>query len=385
MPRQRQNFEKMAFSPDKFKERIANAKRNADIRAVIESTGAQPVTSNAAKGEYTYHAPYRDDVDPSLKINVHLQKFIDYGLSGSEGDVIELTRRIFGKGDINAMPFLKAIEWLERFSGTSIAPKAIQPSQRPQKQAVPVSHEGERYSLVKAEPISKKTHPNNLAYITDVRQIGLPVASRYLKLITYKDNAAPLDDPLRGFRYGIGGQNDSGGVEVRAASLHSNFKTSLGPKDVTSYNGHPQATIGDIFEGQFDFVTRLEIAGEVVNYNPAIVLNSGRLAARAAQTIKKREDWQHIKHWRVWQHNDDEGDRTTQVLIEELGDDYSVGTVNHLYDGFNDLNDCWTKAEPQRRSALAAQITGRKQPGQQNGYGQQHSARPDAELKPKHF
>lgn len=373
----------MALSAAKFKERIANAKRNADIRAVIESTGAQPVSSNAAKGEYTYHAPYRDDIDPSLKINVHLQKFIDYGLSGSEGDVIELTRRIFGKGDINAMPFVKAVEWLERFSGTSVAPRAIQPSQRPEKRPSVAPLEGERYSLVKAEPISKKTHPNNLAYITDVRKIGLPVASRYLKLITYKDNAAPLDDPLRGFRYGVGSENDSRGVEVRATSTHSNFKTSLGPKDVTSYSGHPAATTGDIFEGQFDFLTRLEIAGETVNYNPAVVLNSGRLAARAAQTIRKREDWQHIKTWRVWQHNDDEGDRTTQVLIEGLGDGYSVGTVNHLYDGFNDLNECWTKAEPKIRAALAAQITGSKQPGQQTAYGQQHSARLNKKIKPK--
>jgi hypothetical protein len=373
---------KMALSPAKFKERIANAKRNADIKAVIESTGAQPVTANTAKGEYIYHAPYREDTDPSLKINVHLQKFIDYGLSGSEGDVIELTRRIFGKGDINAMPFLKAVEWLERFSGTSVAPKAIQAIQGAEKRPSGPLLETDRYSLVKTALISAKTHPSNLAYITEVRRISLPLAKRYLKIVTYKDNAAPSDDPLKGFRYGVGGENDSGGIEVRAASMHSNFKTSLGPKDVSSFDGHPRATAGDIFEGRFDFLTRLEIAGETVNYNPTVVLNSGRLAARAAQTIRNRADWQHITHWRIWQHNDDEGHRTTQTLIEELGEGYTVGTVEHLYEGFNDLNECWTKAEPHRRSALSAQVSAYKRQIE-NSYSQHQKLQPDAGLKPR--
>ena len=346
------------MNPTDFKTRVANAKRNADIMQVIESTGARPAHSNPAKGEYTYHAPYREDVDPSLKINVHLQKFIDYGMDGSEGDVIELTRRIFGKGNINAMPFLKAIEWLEGFSAGVVAPAAIQPVQRPGKQAREVSHEGDRYTFVKSAPISGKSHLNNINYIVEDRKISLKVASRYLEIVTYKDNAAPNGDALKGLRYGIGRQNDAGGYEVRAASSSSNFKTSLGQKDITTFNGEKNAAVGDIFEGQFDFLTRLEMSGLLKTDNPTVILNTGRLAARAAEVIRNRPEWQHVKNWRVWQHNDDEGERTTQVLIEGLGEGYSVGTLNHYWEGHNDLNECWTASPGQQITELKRSLGG---------------------------
>ena len=106
------------------------------------------------------------------------------------------------------------------------------------------------------------------------------VANRSPKVTEYMDNAAPL----RGFQYGTGGENDSPGVEVSATNTLSNFKTLFGSKNATSYDGHLAAKIGYRFEDQSDFLSRLKTAGEVVNYNLAVILNLGRLAARAAQT-----------------------------------------------------------------------------------------------------
>lgn len=335
---------------------IKQAIEQISLKDLIESTGRQAATANPTKGEYTYSAPYREDHDPSLKINIHTRKFIDFGQDDARGDVIQLARLIMGNGNASAVTVSEALQWLKRFSGREVTPAPAKAIQRPEKPASVASYEGDRYRLVKAVPISAKTHPNNLAYITDIRKISLAVAARYLKAITYKDSAAPADDPLKGFRYGVGGENDSGGIEVRAASLHSNFKTSLGPKDVSSFDGHPRATKGDIFEGRFDFLTALEIAGEVQNFNPTVVLNSGRLAARAAQIIRKREDWQHIKEWRIWQQNDDEGDRSTQAFIEEMGDGCTIHTLNHYWDSYDDLNKCWTDAPDKVRQTLAAQI-----------------------------
>lgn len=341
-----------------FKERIEKAKQRADIRAVIESTGAQPASSNVAKGEYMYHAPYREDDSPSLKINVHLQKFIDFGQTGAQGDVIALTRLIFGNGDINAMPFMEAIQWLERFSGTSTAPEAIKPRQRLEKPVARPHAEGDRFSFVKATPITAKTHASNLGYITETRQIPLQVASRHLSVIAYKDSAAAFDDPLRGTRYGIGRQNDAGGFEVRAASPNSDFKTSLGPKDVTSYTGQPQARTGDVFEGMFDALTYWAMTGQTEPSNPTIILNTGRLAARAAEMMLTRPEWQSVELWRVWQHNDDEGHRVTDVICDEVSGQRQVGTMELYYEGHNDLNEFWTKAPDQQRSNVRAQFQG---------------------------
>lgn len=348
----------MAIPPDKFRERVANAKQRADIKAVIDSTGAILAHENAKTGEYMYHAPYRDDSKPSLKINVPKQVFIDFGQSEAEGDVIALTRLILGRGDANATPFFDAVRWLERFSGGTVAPRAIQPSQRPAQARTATPHEGERFVFASAKPVTAKTHPSNLDYITQTRKISLAVASRFLQVIGYKDRAAAFDDPMRGMRYGIGGANDAGGYEVRAASLNSNFKTSLGPKDITSFNGHPSSTTGDIFEGRFDFLTMLEMSKMTAPVNPVVILNTGRFAARAAEVIKNRPEWQHVRHWRIWQHNDDEGDRTTQALIEGLGEGYTVGTLNSHYEGYNDLNQFWTDAPDQQRSALTATMSG---------------------------
>ena len=92
--------------------------------------------------------------------------------------------------------------------------------------------------------------------------------------------------------------------------------------------------------------------------NPTIILNTGRFAARAAEVIKARSDWQHVKHWRYWQQNDDEGMRTTQVFFEVLGSDFPLEPVNNLYAGFKDLNKFWTDAPDQQRMTLAAQLSG---------------------------
>lgn len=342
---------------------IKQAIETVSLKDLIESTGRQAASANISKGEYTYSAPYRDDHDPSLKINVHTRKFIDYGQDDAKGDVIQLARLIMGNGNASAVTVSEALQWLKRFSGREVAPAPAKAIQRQLRQATEVSFEGDRYSFVKAVPITAKTHPNNLNYITDTRKISLRVAALYLEAITYRDNAAPQGDQWKGLRYGIGGRNDSGGYEVRAASTASNFKTSVGPKDVSSFDGHRTATTGHIFEGRFDFLTYLEITGQTRPHYPTIVLNSGRLAAKAAQLIKGRADWQHVTNWHVFQHNDDEGHRSTLAFIEELGDGYTVGTMEYSYAGFSDLNQCWTDAEPAQRVALTAGIKG-AQPAQ---------------------
>lgn len=342
---------------------IKQAIEAVSLKDLIESTGRKAATANVAKGEYTYSAPYREDHDPSLKINVHTRKFIDYGQDDAKGDVIQLARLIMGNGNASTVTVSEALQWLKRFSGREVTPKPAKAIQRPEKPLFVASFEGDRYSFVKAVPISAKIHPNNLSYIVDTRKVSLRVAALYLEAITYRDNAAPQGDQWKGLRYGIGGPNDSGGYEVRAASTATNFKTSIGPKDVTTFEGAKAATTGHIFEGRFDFLTYLEITGQTRPHNPTIVLNSGRLAVRAAQLIKSRPDWQHVTDWHVWQHNDDEGHRSTLAFIQELGDGYTVGTLEQSYAGFDDLNHCWTDAEPARRAELTAAIKG-AQPGQ---------------------
>ena len=48
----------------------------------------------------------------------------------------------------------------------------------------------------------------------------------------------------------------------------------------------------------------------------------------------------------------------TQAFIEELGEGHTIGTLNHLYEGFNDLNEYWIDAPASERAALTARIKG---------------------------
>ena len=67
---------------------------------------------------------------------------------------------------------------------------------------------------------------------------------------------------------------------------------------------------------------------------------------------QNRADWQRVTNWHIWQHNDEEGDRTTQAIIQESGEGYTVGTVNHLYEGQNDLNSFRAEAPDTSRAAM---------------------------------
>lgn len=337
---------------------IQKAIETISLKDLIESTGRMPVSGNATTGEYMYQAPYREDNDPSLKINLVKRKFIDYGQDDAKGDVVQLARLILGNGNLHAVSVSEALQYLRKFAGRDVAPIPAKPTQRTSQPARIVSGEIERFTFLKAAPITARSHKNQLAYITEHRRISLEIASRHLEAISYKDNQAPKTDVLKGNRYAIGGRNDAGGYEARAASVESNFKVSLGPKDITTYSGHPDARTGDIFEGRFDFLTWLQMSGQLKPHNPTILLNTGRLAARAAEVIKTREGWENVTTWRIWQQNDNEGERVTQVICEALGTDYQIGTLNHYWEGFNDLNEFWVNGQPDQCSALAKVFSG---------------------------
>lgn len=81
-------------------------------------------------------------------------------------------------------------------------------------------------------------------------------------------------------------------------------------------------------------------------------------SAATAQTIKSRADWQHITNCHIWQHDDDESDHSTQAIIQELGEGCIVRTINHHYEGYNNLNEFSTDAPDTSRAALSAKIKG---------------------------
>lgn len=190
------------------------------------------------------------------------------------------------------------------------------------------------------------------------------MASRHLYVITYKDHAASIDDPLRGQRYGIGGPNDLGGWEVRAPSINSNFKSSLGPKGITTYAGEdPEAVKGDIFEGRMDFLTSLELRGIVQPGNPTIILNSGSFASMAVEAIKNQPELQRVTSWRIWQQNDEEGEKSTQIIglgLMEIG--ITIGTYNRHWEGYKDLNKWWTDAPRQEIDRIKTAFRGQAAP-----------------------
>jgi len=99
-----------------------------------------------------------------------------------------------------------------------------------------------------------------------------------------------------------------------------------------------------VFEGMFDFLTFLSLYGIQEHRGRVYILHSAALAGRVAEHVKRAASGQPAV---LWLDNDAAGAKAAEVLFQGLADHAGeVGTMNHLYDGFKDLNDWYTATKP---------------------------------------
>ena len=293
-----------------------NEAKRIRIEEYLHSLGYNPVRRQG--GNLWYKSPFRDEQEPSFKVNMERNLWYDFG-AGRGGNIIALARELYAS---DSLPYL-----LER-----IAEQA--PSVRP----VSFSFGGQplskpSFQQLEAVPLSS---PALLSYLRQ-RGINTELARRECCEVRYQTDGK--------LYFAVGFPNRSGGYEIR----NKFFKGCIAPKDITHIRQEQTKETCYLFEGFMDYLSFLTLRLERCPERPEldgqdyIVLNS---TASLSKAIRPLGDYEHIH---CFLDNDKAGMEAVQELREEYG--MRIRDASHIYGGYNDLNDylCGKRSEQAER------------------------------------
>lgn len=273
------------------------------IRDYLARSGIFPSTERVSHGVYL--SPYRQERDPSFRVDSHKNLWYDFG-TGEGGSIIDLVMKI------EHCNCKEAIRLLEGQSLTNIIP--IVPPHTPEREI--------QRTPIEILNIEEITMPELLTYANE-RGIDTTTLHLYCSEIHYRIGYAD-------FR-AIGFRNDSEGWELR----NRERKISNSPKDITTIDRG--STRIAVFEGFFDFLSAIMLG--IGNQIDILVLNSVSNLQRATAYLL------HHKAIDLFLDNDEAGRRATRQVAE-------IATSSRIYDyapqygQYNDLNEYLTSTQP---------------------------------------
>jgi hypothetical protein len=317
---------------------IAQAKQ-IPLETILRHLGAIESKANADRSEIWYLSPLRDEKTASFKIDALKNVWYDHG-AGIGGDIIKLVT------ERQQMTISEALKWIKSTVGQS--PPQI-PAQRTTTQPKPKEQapaQPDDILLVKEKELTTRA----LLDYAQRRGIDRDLVAKHCQEIHYKS------PKVRANLYGIGFKNDAGGHEVRAAI--GDFKSVIGHKDITTIYPKKEAVTLDVFEGYFDYLTRLQMGG-IAEDQAFIVLNTASLAKRGIDQVKNDPRLQGVQLVRTWFDNDQRGEEITHEYALALHEGREVGDMRENYKGpdrdgniCKDLNKWWTDCPEARRGQV---------------------------------
>jgi len=264
--------------------------------------------------EVWYLSPFRDESQPSFKINLHRNNWYDFG-EGTGGDVIDFVRTLYRLETVS-----EALGQLDALVGGNSVPP-------PSEEVTPASEPDLDFEITSLGPVKSKSL---FAYLHQ-REIPLELAAFHLQEMHYR----------RGDRdyFALAFANDGGGHELR----NRYFKGSQGRKDITTFPGRSRAA--SVFEGFFDFLSALAQRGSPLE-SAVIVLNSTALWKRAASAI---EGFDGVETVHLYRDRDPTGLKLLAQFREALPAT-NVEDMAHLYVGCQDFNEHWVASAVKSRS-----------------------------------
>ena len=269
------------------------------IADYLHACGIEP--AKRYNGYALYHAPYREDLNASMKVDFRQNLWHDYG-TGQGGSIIDLVMLLQGCDAHKAMSHL---------AGNNLSFH----SATPPKEKVAALSPSARHIL----GISEGLPPHLQRYLQEERKIDLSLVKPYLRSVCYE---------VGGRTYiAIGFANRAGGYELRDDKT---FKGTIAPKDISVIAGDANNVPHCIFEGFMDFLSYLTMKGKEIA--PSLVLNSVSNIHRAVTYLREH----HIGCVRAFLDNDEAGRRAMQVL-QSAG--MSAEDMSRHYGGYKDLNE----------------------------------------------
>ncbi len=272
------------------------------LKDILATLGHEP--NKVLQGELWYLSPFRQETEPSFKINLERNVWYDFGL-GAGGNIIDFGLKYFQVSTVAAV-----LHELEALIGGQ---KTVLPL-APAKNA-PTEPE-ESFKVQKIAPLQNVAL---LKYLAS-RGIEAALAQSYVQEIYYTRQNKRY--------FSLAFPNASGGYELRNAY----FKGVHGHKDVSLINGASTAGVM-IFEGFIDFLSAL--AWHKVTAPPlsVIVLNSVALRDKALSTIRDKG----VQSVHLYLDHDPAGRELTTFLQQQLAA-IEVVDQSGLYQGFKDVN-----------------------------------------------
>ena len=314
-----------------------NEAKRIRIEEYLHSLGYSPVRRQG--NSLWYKSPFRDECEPSFKVNTERNLWYDFGASKG-GNIIALAQELYAS---DSLPYL-----LEKIA-----------EQAPNVRPVSFSFGGQPFSKpsfrqLEAVPLSS---PALFSYLRQ-RGINTELAKRECCEVRYQTDGKPY--------FAVGFPNRSGGYEIR----NKFFKGCIAPKDITHIRQTEPGETCCLFEGFMDYLSFLTLRQAGHPDRPAldgqdyIVLNSVSNLSKALRLLGN------YKRIHCFLDNDRAGLEALREIQREYGS--RVRDASPVYSGYKDLNDYLNgKKLSQQVNPVqqAKQVQWVQQPGKKKGKG----------------
>lgn len=272
--------------------------KNISLVDYLQSVGITPCKKQG--NNVWYFSPFRNESDPSFKVNLARNLWYDFGL-GKGGNLIEFIMEQHGIDSVSHA--------LQILSGTTLTVPAHSFSFRPQ----------ENLPCFEDIRIQALENPSLIQYLKE-RQINIPFAEQACKEVHFRFKDKPY--------FAIGFENALGGYELR----NKYFQGTLSPKTFTQVkNGNDTCCI---FEGFIDYLSYLTLRqrhNSSIDKQDYIILNSVANVSKAIDIISNYQEKQ------CYLDNDKAGASAYIEIRNKCG--LNVSDKSSIYRGHKDLND----------------------------------------------
>ena len=273
--------------------------KNVSVYDILIQMGGKCVKVSKSKNYALFHAPYREDIHPSVVVDLSANRWRDLAKDYG-GDAVDLIRRKY--------EYMSARDALAYLEGNQLGRYDFS-----YKKEAPMKKENKN-----ATHIAPLENPVLLDYAAS-RGVAPAIAKRYCKE-AHKVSAS--GKPY----YTLAFPSLSDGYELRNAG----FKGAEGHKDISVIGS---GNVFLFFEGMFDFLAHIQLYGykDDATY---VVLNSTAMATRAAEYVA--ECGRDPLEVQLWLDNDPAGRAATALIMSHLP---VAKDMAALYAGYEDLND----------------------------------------------
>jgi hypothetical protein len=203
-----------------------------DLVDYLNSLGYQP--QKIRRSDYWYFSPFRNEKEPSFKINRNKNVWYDHGL-GKGGNLIDFLTEFHHCDVSSALQRISFFHQPNMIIG-EIANDSLSPGHK-------ILKSPDKENGIKIVSIKSPLHDLVLLRYLLQRGIKESIADQYTCEVQFTNMGKEKLYKAIGFK------NDAGGYELR----NEYFKGSSSPKDVTYINNNSDSL--DVFEGFFDFMT----------------------------------------------------------------------------------------------------------------------------------